>query len=154
MLSHKNLRKELLKSLCQVRWMDIAMVQCAEEDPWCIVPHRRWSGVVIRAHREDSCMDQRGYYQASEKIMTADEIVSWPPYPLASRQAGMSSSTSVARREDATWLGTIPHRNLSLWITYLPPGAYLTESHSSCTPVTHLSSGRESISSQIREALA
>jgi hypothetical protein len=121
-LAHKNLRKELLKSLCLAHWMTIAMVQCTEEDPWCSVPRRRWSSAVIQARRKDSCRDRRGYYRASEKIVTADKIVSWPPYPLASRPAGMSSSVSAARREDATCLGTLPRRNMSLWTARLQLG--------------------------------
>jgi hypothetical protein len=100
--------------------MNIAMVQWTEEDPWCSAPRRRWSGAVLQARLEDSCMARRGYYRASENILTTDEIMSWPPYPLASRPARMTSSVSIARREDATCLGVLPHRNRSQWTTNLP----------------------------------
>jgi hypothetical protein len=78
---------------------------------------------VVRARREDSCTTRRGYYRASENIVTADEIVSWPPYPLASRPTGMTSSASAARHDDATCLGALPHCNRSQWTAHFPLGS-------------------------------
>jgi hypothetical protein len=97
------------------------MVQWTEEDPRCSAPHRQWSGTVIQASREDSCTAQRGYYRASKNIVTADEIVSWPPYSLASRPARMTSLASAARCKDATCLGALTRRNRSQWTVHLPP---------------------------------
>jgi hypothetical protein len=38
-----------------------------------------------------------------EKILTTDEVVSWPPYPLALRPVQMTSLESAACRPDATY---------------------------------------------------
>jgi hypothetical protein len=46
-----------------------------------------------------------------EKILTTDEVVSWPSYPLALRQVQMTSPESAACRLDATYWEALPRRS-------------------------------------------
>jgi hypothetical protein len=94
--------------------------------------------MMIRAHREDLCMARHGYLQVGENIVTADEFVHWPPYPLASRSARVPSSVSAAHRDDAMCWRALPRRKRSQWTAHLLPEPYPIERHGSRASVTHL----------------
>jgi hypothetical protein len=46
-----------------------------------------------------------------EKILTADQAVSWPSYPLALRPVKMASPESAACRLNTMYLEALPHRS-------------------------------------------